>query len=141
MKSADAVVQLLRDLHADGFGYKLLRDLLEAQFQGALKHDAEALLRVGGEIETLCGQMEQRRAKREELLGSLLKQPPRPSMKRLIEALPGAAARTLAGLWAEVEQQLHVCKELNLRNCRLIMEQQEMMQRLLGEDGGVYAER
>ncbi|HEY0955424.1 MAG TPA: flagellar protein FlgN [Roseateles sp.] len=141
MKASDAVVQLLRDLHADSFGYKLLRDLLEQQFQGALKHQAEVLLRVGGEIETLCGQMEQRRAKRMELVSGLLKDHPRPSMKRLIEALPGAAAQTLAGLWAEVEQLLHVCKELNQRNCRLIMDQQELMQRLLGEDGGVYADR
>lgn len=141
MKASDAVVQLLRDLHADGQGYQRLRDLLEQQFQGALKHQADELLRVGGDIEALCGQMEQRRAKRMTLMSALLRGDPRPTMKRLIESLPGAAAQTLAGLWSEVEQQLQVCKELNLRNCRLIMEQQALMQRLLGEDGGVYAAR
>lgn len=141
MKASDAVVQLLRDLHADSAGYKLLRDLLEQQFQGALKQQADVLLRVGGDIEALCGQMEQRRATRMTLMRALLKGHPQPSMKRLIDSLPDAAAQTLAGLWSEVEQLLHLCKTLNLRNCRLIMDQQALMQRLLGEDGGVYAER
>lgn len=141
MKASDAVIQLLRDLHADGFGYKLLRDLLEQQFQGALKHQADVLLRVGDEIEVLCSQMEQRRARRMELIRALLRDAPRPSMTRLLESLPGTVAQTLAGMWAEVEQLLHVCQELNQRNCRLIMDQQAVMQRLLGEDGGTYAER
>lgn len=140
MKASDGVVQLMRDLRTDSFGYRLLQDLLEAQFLGALKHEADTLQRIATKIEALCSQFELRRARRMELMRLLLKGEPRPTMQALLASLPPAAATALAGLWAEVEQLLRICQELNLRNCRLITEQHELMQRLLGQEEVTYAE-
>lgn len=140
-KVAEAVARLLRDLHADRSAYARLRELLEAQFQAALRHRSEQLGELATEIVALVEQLDQRRALRSELLLALLGRNSKPSLEALVQRLSGASAQTLAGAWQGVEQQVIECKALNLRNCQLITDQHALMQRVLGVEEAAYAER
>jgi flagella synthesis protein FlgN len=146
--AAEALGLMLRDLHADRAGYARLRDLLEAQFQAALRHRVETLGEVAGQITGLAEELDARSRQRATLLGQLLgpshggRAAAEPSMAALLQRLPAAVARTLGTAWLALEQQARECKALNQRNCQLITEQHALMQRVLGvEEDFLYAER
>jgi len=136
----EALLNLLRGLQADRAGYAGLRGLLEAQFQGALRHDAAALLSLAEQIGAQVAELEQRRVERGELLLRLLGRAQPPSLAALLQRLPAGPGERLAGVWTELEQQIRDCKALNQRNCTLIIEQHGLMQRLLGQEGELYAQ-
>lgn len=139
--STVALTQMLRGMHADRSSYAQLRELLEAQFQAALRHRAEALSGLAEDIVALVAQIEQRRQQRSQLLGRLLGPGSTPSLQALLQRLPSATGRTLAQAWQGLEQQVRECKRMNLRNCELITEQHALMQRVLGVEEPGYAER
>lgn len=142
--AAEALSLMLRDLHADRAGYARLRDLLEAQFQAALRHRVETLTEVAEQITGLADELDARGRQRATLLGQLLGRAAatEPSMGALLQRLPAAVARTLGTAWLALEQQARECKTLNQRNCQLITEQHALMQRVLGvEEDYLYAER
>lgn len=142
MKPAQALAQMLRDMHADRAGYARLRDLLEAQFQAALRHAAQPLVGLAGEITGVVAELDGRRAARSQLLVQLLgPAEPAPTLDRLLQRLPGPTGQTLTVAWQGLEQQIRECKQMNLRNCRLITEQHALMQRVLGVEEQGYAER
>ena len=139
-KVAEVLARLLRDLHADRSAYARLRELLEAQFQAALRHRSEQLAALAADIVALVEQLDQRRAVRSELLLALLGRNSKPSVEALLQRLSGASAQTLAAAWQGLEQQVIECKALNLRNCQLITDQHALMQRVLGVEEATYAE-
>lgn len=139
-KVAEVLARLLRDLHADRSAYARLRELLEEQFQAALRHRSEQLGGLAADIVALVEQLDQRRAVRSELLLALLGRNSKPSVEALLQRLSGASAQTLAAAWQGLEQQVIECKALNLRNCQLITDQHALMQRVLGIEEASYAE-
>ncbi len=139
-KVAEVLARLLRDLHADRSAYARLRELLEEQFQAALRHRSEQLGALAADIVALVEQLDQRRAVRSELLLALLGRNSKPSVEALLQRLSGASAQTLAAAWQGLEQQVTECKALNLRNCQLITDQHALMQRVLGVEEATYAE-
>lgn len=141
MSAAQALARMLRDMQADQLGYTRLLELLEAQFEAALRHQAEALTRLAGEIGALVDQLDTRRQQRGLLLAQLLNKSPAPSITELLQRLPSVPAQTLTVAWQGLEQQVRECKRLNLRNCHLITEQHALMQRVLGVEEAGYAER
>lgn len=139
-KVAEVLARLLRDLHADRSAYARLRELLEEQFQAALRHHSEQLSALAADIVALVEQLDQRRAVRSELLLALLGRNSKPSVEALLQRLSGASAQTLAAAWQGLEQQVIECKALNLRNCQLITDQHALMLRVLGVEEASYAE-
>lgn len=139
-KVAEVLARLLRDLHADRSAYARLRELLEAQFQAALRHRSEQLAALAADIVTLVEALDQRRAVRSELLLALLGRNSKPSVEALLQRLSGGSAQTLTAAWQGLEQQVIECKALNLRNCQLITDQHALMQRVLGVEEATYAE-
>jgi len=139
-KSTEALTLLLRDLQADRAGYGRLRELLEAQFQAALRHQAEPLQRLADEIVALVDELDAHTRQRGLLLRKLLGSQGEPTMSRLLQRLPTTAAQALGGLWTALEEQVRECKALNQRNCQLITEQQALMRRVMGVEEGLYAE-
>ncbi|MCX2861695.1 flagellar export chaperone FlgN [Paucibacter sp. PLA-PC-4] len=139
-KVAEVLARLLRDLHADRSAYARLRELLEEQFQAALRHRSEQLSALAADIVALVEQLDQRRAVRSELLLALLGRNSKPSVEALLQRLSGASAQTLAAAWQGLEQQVTECKALNLRNCQLITDQHALMLRVLGVEEVTYAE-
>ncbi|MBA4341901.1 MAG: flagellar protein FlgN [Methylibium sp.] len=142
MKPAQALAQLLRDMQVDRAGYARLRELLEAQFQAALRHATQALVGLADDITRLVAELEERRATRSRLLAQLLgPAEAEPTLARLLQRLPASAGQTLTVAWQGLEQQIRECKQMNLRNCRLITEQHALMQRVLGVEEQGYAQR
>jgi flagella synthesis protein FlgN len=140
-KPSEALAQMLRDMHADRSSYARLRELLEAQFQAALRHRAEQLTELAEDIVVLVGQIEVRRQQRGTLLSRLLGPASKPTLEALLQRLPAAAGQTITVAWQGLEQQVRECKSLNLRNCQLITDQHALMQRVLGVEEPGYAER
>jgi len=139
-KSTEALAALLRDLQADCAAYGRLRELLEAQFQAALRHQAEPLQRLADEIVVLVDELDAHTRMRGLLLRKLLGSQCDASMSRLLSRLPTTAAQALGDIWATLEGQVRECKALNQRNCQLITEQQALMRRVMGVEEGLYAE-
>ncbi|MFT7772929.1 flagellar export chaperone FlgN [Roseateles sp.] len=139
-KSTEALAALLRDLQADRSAYARLRDLLEAQFQAALRHQAEPLQRLADEIVALVDELDAHTRQRALLLRKLLGSQGEPSMSRLLQRLPSTASQALGDIWTALEEQVRECKALNQRNCQLITEQQALMRRVMGVEEGLYAE-
>lgn len=139
-KSTEALAALLRDLQADRSAYEGLRELLEAQFQAALRHQAGALQRLADEIVAVVDGMDARAGQRSRLLRQLLGSQGEASMGRLLQRLPIKASQALGEIWSALEQQVRDCKTLNQRNCQLITEQQALMRRVMGVEEDLYAE-
>jgi flagella synthesis protein FlgN len=140
MSMAEALVQLLGGMHADRRSYTLLRGLLEEQFQAALRQRADALLDLAERIGALVDGLNAQRLQRRGLVARLLGRNDGLSMQAVLQGLPKASAGVLGQAWAALEQQVRECKALNARNCELIVEQQALMQRLLGVERDTYAE-
>ncbi len=133
--------QLTDGLRHDLAAYDDLRELLNQQFNAALKHDADQMSELSARILTQVATLDVQRARRRDLLVSLLGSAVEPSVRTLLQRLPASAAQPIAVLWRALEQALTACKTLNLRNCQLITEQQALMQQLMGREEHVYAQR
>ncbi|MFT7723735.1 MAG: flagellar export chaperone FlgN [Roseateles sp.] len=139
-RRTEALAALLRGLQADRSAYARLRELLEAQFQAALRHQAEPLRRLADEIVALVDELDAHTRRRGLLLRQLLGPQGEPGIGRLLQRLPAPVEQPLAGLWAALEAQVRDCKALNQRNCQLITDQQALMRRVMGVEEGLYAE-
>lgn len=135
-RSAD-VNRVMRSVGQDVLDYRALADLLEEQFQAAMRHQAERLVELSQRISEVVDALERRRAERvaavEALLGSGARMP------TLIAALPVPRAQLLGKGWASLEALVRHCKALNLRNCQLMTDQHDIMRRVLHGEDETYA--
>lgn len=131
--------RLLRDVQADLADYDGLAELLELQFQGAIRHDAQALQALAERIVALVEQIDTRRQFRLGLLTRLAGGAV-PSVQALVAQWPVARRGAVQALWDRLEQAVHDCKARNLRNARLMTEQQSLLDRVLhGSQEPLYA--
>lgn len=140
-KAAEALGKMLSDMHADRTGYARLRELLDAQFQAALRHQGQELVGLAEQISGLVDELEARRAERSRLLTLLMGREVAPSIDALLQRLPAKVGQTITVAWQGLEQQVRECKSMNLRNCQLITEQHALMQRAMGIEEPGYAQR
>ncbi len=138
---AAALALLLRDAQADLGDYGTLAQLLEQQFEGALRHDAAQMHTLAQQIGPLLDTLDQRRRARVELVTQLLGPQTPASMAALFERLPAARRAPVQALWERLEQAVTDCKTRNARNARLMTEQQALLQRVLhGAQEPLYAD-
>lgn len=116
-----------------------LLELLEHQFDAALRHRSARLGELAEALEPVLGAMEQRRVQRVALVRGLLG--PDAGMAQLIAALPAAAGDALAAGWQQLEQLVVECKHKNNRNSALLADQFSIMQRVLHGEDQIYAPR
>ncbi|MDN3921560.1 flagellar protein FlgN [Roseateles violae] len=140
MSSAQLLIDLLGGMHADRRSYTQLQALLEEQFQAALRHQAEPLMKLAERIGAVVDTLNSQRLTRRQLVARLLGRDQDLSMPALLQRLPQASSAVLGQTWSALEQQVRDCKALNARNCELIVQQQALMQRLLGMEQDTYAE-
>lgn len=134
-----AMERLLRDVQADLADYAQLAELLEAQFTGALRHDGAALQALADQVLALVEQLEQRRTLRAGLLARLL-DGQAPSVQALLSLWPAASRPAVQALWEQLEQAVRDCQQRNLRNARLMTEQNALLARVLhGQENHDYA--
>ncbi|MFO7305767.1 MAG: flagellar export chaperone FlgN [Gammaproteobacteria bacterium] len=139
MKQREAIKRIFAGMRADLDDYRSLRELLEAQFEAALQHRTEALTEIGERIIAVTSILEQRRKERQQLVASVLPQGTPLSMAAVADRLQGASRAAFESCWKALESAIRECKTLNMRNCRLLMDQYEIMQRVLNVQSDTYA--
>jgi flagella synthesis protein FlgN len=134
-----ALERLLRDVQSDLADYAELHELLDGQFAVALRHDAPAMESLAARIVAVVDQLDARRQFRVGLL-TRLSGGAAPSVAALVAQWPGARRAAVQALWDRLEQAVQDCKARNLRNARLMTEQNALLARVLhGPEEPLYA--
>lgn len=139
MKQREAFSRIFAGMRADLHDYRDLRELLEAQFLAALEHRSADICDIGARITALAATLEQRRAERAALAALLAPRGGRIAMRTVAQRLQGASRSAFDTCWSALETAVRDCKDLNLRNCRLLMDQHDIMQRVLHAEPDTYA--
>ena len=138
-KQSAALTQLVQGMRADIADYRRLRALLETQFEAALRHQTTGLIDVAAKITELVDTLEQRRQERIALAGALIGPEEPISMQGVMRLLAESSRASLQADWDTLEGLVRECKEANTRNCRLLTDQHEIMQRVLNREADTYA--
>ncbi|MBS0353878.1 MAG: flagellar export chaperone FlgN [Proteobacteria bacterium] len=140
---AQALLRLATGVHADVADYERLQERLDAQFDAALRHDSGRLAGLADEILALCDTLDVRRQERNGLLrvfaAALKGMPPAEAVTALLARLPESQRSAAQAGWSRLGALVRECKALNVRNGQLLMDQHEIMQRVLKDGDDVYA--
>ena len=139
MTRDQALARLLDGIQADLHACTTIRDVLERQFQAALRHRAAELAELAGELTPQLDTMEQRRQQRVQLVRALFGQDA--GMDKLFASLPETRRAGAAADWERLERLVRDCKQATTRNANLMAEQHSVMQRLLHGEEQTYAPR
>jgi flagella synthesis protein FlgN len=134
-----AVARLLDGIQDDLQACTVIRDLLERQFQAALRHRAAELGTLAEELMPQLDSMEQRRQQRVQLVRALLGAGA--TMDKLLNGLPAPQRTRAAADWERLEQLVLDCKQATARNGNLMADQYTVMQRVLHGEDQLYAPR
>lgn len=139
MTAREALGRLIKGVRADLGDYRKLRELLDTQFEAALKHRTAVISDVSERITELTTRLEQRRVERVALAKALVGKQTNGAKVTIsaVEARLPASTRTAFNEgWQHLETLVQECKRLNQRNCNLMMTQHEILQRVLRVGGG-----
>jgi len=139
MTRDQAVARLLDGIAADMTACGTIRDLLERQFQAALRHRGAELATLAEALTPELDAMEQRRQQRVQLVRALLG--PQATMGALFGSLPAPQRTRGQADWERLETMVRDCKQATTRNGNLMAEQFTIMQRLLHGEDDTYAPR
>lgn len=139
MTRDQAVARLLDGIQDDLGACTTIRDLLERQFQAALRHRGTELTALAGELVPQLDAMEGRRQQRVQLVRALFGADA--TMDDLFGSLPAPQRDRNAGAWEQLERLVRECKQASVRNGSLMADQYSIMQRLLHGEEQTYAPR
>jgi flagella synthesis protein FlgN len=139
MTRDQALTRLLDGIQEDIQAGTAVRDVLERQFQAALRHRGAELAALAGELTPQLDAMEQRRQQRVQLVRALFGQ--QAGMDQLFASLPDDRRAGASAAWDQLEQLVRDCKRATTRNANLMAEQHSVMQRLLHGEDQTYAPR
>lgn len=137
MSRQDAMRELLAGMAEDLLAYQSLRDLLQQQFEAAIKHRTTELGAVAESISTLVDVLQLRRQQRVALVQRLAG--PNATMLQAFSLLKNAGRERMEADWKTLEQSVIECKRLSKRNSDLMVEQYSIMQRVLHGEEQIYA--
>lgn len=138
MTRGQAIEMVMAGILADVEGYRQLHDLLEAQFAAALRHETARIAEVGEKITETATAMENRRVERVSLVRRLIGAAEPKPMQALFGVMSASRRQLAESSWRELEERVRDCKALNERNCRLLMDQYEIMQHVLNGEADIY---
>lgn len=137
--AADAMA-LLDGLRQERDGFARMRALLQAHFDAALKHDSERVRVSAERITALTERLDSLCSQRQRLVQRLSGGATRDAHESLALRLPAKAADLLREQMRELQALVGECKRLNVRNCELVVGQQDIMARVLNDGTpGTYA--
>jgi len=139
MTRDQAVARLLDGIQGDIRACGTIRDLLERQFQAALRHRGSELATLAGALTPELDAMEGRRQQRVQLVRALFGA--HATMDDLFGSLPPLLRTRGESDWNALEQLVRDCKLATARNGNLMAEQYTIMQRLLHGENETYAPR
>jgi len=131
-----ALVQLLRGVGEDLRDYDSLLAMLDCQFHAALHHEAAQLAELSDSVASLVDVLNGRREVRVNLVAMLCGAGA--PISAAFALLAGKHRSTLESGWQALEKLVRDCKDRNARNCRLLMDQQSIMQRVLHGEQQIY---
>jgi flagellar biosynthesis protein FlgN len=131
------LTSLMRGVGEDVRDYRLLKSMLDEQFDAALRHHTPQLKELAESLAALVDVLEKRRKERVALVGGLLGA--NAAMTATFPLLNGSARTALESGWRMLDALVHECKRLNTRNGQLMMDQQSIMQRVLRGEEQTYA--
>ncbi|WP_229429313.1 flagellar export chaperone FlgN [Massilia sp. ST3] len=134
-----AVALLLDGVRLDVQDGAAVRDLLEQQFEAAVRHRSSELTQLAEQLTPLLDTMEARRQQRVSLVRALLG--PQATMDAFFATLDAGARGAAQAAWSELEAVVTACKAATTRNASLLAEQYTVMQRVLHGEDGIYAPR
>lgn len=134
-----AVTRLLDGVQADLGACGTIRDLLEQQFEAALRHRGAELTALAGALTPQLDAMEGRRQQRVQLVRALFGA--QATMDQVFGSLAPAQRGTHLAAWSQLEELVRDCKQATARNGNLMAEQYSTMQRLLHGEDQLYAPR
>lgn len=136
MTAREALGRLIKGVHADLGDYRMLRELLDVQFEAALKHRTAMISDIAERITELTSQLEKRRVERVALAKVLVGKQTNVTISAVAARLPANTRTAFDEWWKTLEKLVQECKRLNQRNCTLLMNQHEILQRVLQVGGG-----
>mgnify|MGYP003408267453 FL=1 len=139
MTRDQAMAKLAAGIEADLAASTTLLELLERQFDAALRHRSAQLAELAELLMPALEAMEQRRVQRVSLVRALVGADG--DMAKLIAGLAEPKRAAMAAAWQALEQMVLECKRLNARNSALLTEQFSIMQRVLHGEEEIYAPR
>jgi flagella synthesis protein FlgN len=139
MNRREAFKKIFNGMRADVRDYSVLRELLQTQFTAALQHRTDEIRDVGERITGLASLLEARRSERVDLVVAIAGPSSRASITAVAARLQGASRTAFDTCWSALEQSVKECKALNMRNCRLLMDQHDIMRRVLSTEVDTYA--
>lgn len=139
MNRQEAVARLIRDVQSDIEDYGVLRQALAQQFDSAMLHDSHKLAELADQITALVDTLDQRRVARMAITRALTGEAQPRNIQGVLEQLAVGPRTVLEALWQELERLVRECKQLNVRNCEFIVEQNAIMQRVLHGEESTYA--
>jgi flagella synthesis protein FlgN len=139
MTRDQAVSRLLDGIQADLDACSAIRELLERQFQAALRHRGAELTALAEELTPQLDAMEARRLQRVQLVRALFGA--QATMADLFASLAPPQRSASAAAWEQLEQLVRDCKQATTRNGNLMAEQYSTMQRLMHGEDQIYAPR
>ena len=134
-----AVTRLLDGIQDDLQACAAVRELLERQFQAALRHRGAELGVLAEELMPQLDAMEQRRQQRVQLVRAL--HGAAAGMDELLNALPAEQRSHATMEWERLERLVRDCKQASTRNGQLMADQYTVMQRVLHGEDQLYAPR
>ena len=137
LQRQDLMKRLLHGVAEDMQAYPQLAELLEQQFQGAIRHQHARLAELADSLSALVDQIQQRREQRVALVQRLLG--PTGTMAQAFALLKNSARERMEADWMTLEQLVIECKRLGKRNSDLLVEQYSIMQRVLHGEEQIYA--
>jgi len=139
MTRDQAVARLLDGIQADLGACGAVHELLERQFQAALRHCGAELSALAEELMPRLDEMEERRKQRVQLVRALFG--PDATMDQLFASLDAPQKSAASTAWAQLERLVRDCKQATARNGNLMADQYSVMQRLLHGEDDTYAPR
>jgi flagella synthesis protein FlgN len=137
MTREEAVGQVLDGVDADLGACTAIRDLLERQFQAALRHHGAELAALSEELMPQLEAMEARRLQRVQLVRAL--GGAGATMDTWFASLDEQRRGGAQARWQRLEDLVRACKEATVRNQSLMAEQHSTMQRVLHGEEQTYA--
>jgi len=128
---------LMKGVSEDVKAYRTLQTLLEEQFDAALRYQAARLNALAEQVTETVDALEQRRQQRVFLIENLLGAGG--TMAGAFPLLTSGARTALESGWQLLEELVVDCKQRNVRNCKLMMEQQDIMQKVMHGEEHIYA--
>lgn len=136
-----AIKAFIQEVNLDVQDYQALLKVLKAQHTMLTKRDSERLEQTAAQYQKFLAKLEDRAAKRSQLLMRIGVSSDAKGVEKLIEALPDSISKPLTQNWIKLQESVSECQAQNERNGHLLSMQQSILTELTqsSSESQIYA--